>query len=65
MGLDECADAVRDPILVLWDDRGVREWQSERMTEQGDHGVPVGERAGDPGFRERAQPLGGRKAVPQ
>lgn len=50
MGLDERADALRDPILVFWDDRGVREWQSEWMTEQGDHRVPVGKRPGDPGF---------------
>ncbi len=52
--------AQRDAELVLLggDDRGVRDGQAERVTEERGDGEPVGERAHHPGLRRRGHVVG-------
>ena len=58
--LDEAAEIVGDAVLVLRDDRGVRDRQAERPPEQRHHRIPVGEAADGRGLGE-----GGDEAEPR
>ena len=55
MHLDEFAEFLGDPMLVLLDDGGVRYRQSQRPPEQRNHCVPVREPADRRRLRERCE----------
>jgi hypothetical protein len=60
MRLDELAELVGDPVLIARNDSGVRDRQPERLAEQSDHRIPVGEPANGRCLRERGNKTEGR-----
>jgi hypothetical protein len=49
--LDEAAERAAHPLLVVGDDRGVRDGEAERPAEERGDGEPVGDPAHDPRLR--------------
>ena len=62
--LNEVAEVVGNPVLVLRNDRSMRQWDAERMTKQRADGEPVCQRADHCRFGERADERPGGACVP-
>jgi hypothetical protein len=52
---DEAAERRPDALLIVGNDRGVRDRDAERVAKQGDDREPIGTSADHAGFREGAQ----------